>query len=319
MQKDLKRVQRLIKILQAVDGRNPGRLDLANKFEVSERQVYRDINALIEANFPITYSKKTGAYSYENGFSLKKIALTQNELQALLLSKEIMSSIGGAAARSMDSFFSRLIDNSKPASISNQPVSVRMDLPVDFQKIEAQYNALLQAVEAHERVRIEHIGESREYTKRELDPYRLFYSDGFWYVIGYCHLRDDIRTFALDKIRHVEPLDQSFGVRRNFDFEAYMSTCWKQYSLGEPEEVTMRFSPEAAKDIKRKKWHPKQRISENPDGSIMLSVELAGYEEIIRWVLSWGRHAEIIGPDALKKIYNDEVRQMARAGKRHEK
>ena len=86
-----------------------------------------------------------------------------------------------------------------------------MDLPVDFQKIEAQYNTLLETIEAHERVRIEHLGEAGKFSKGEIDPYRLFYSDGFWHVIGYCHLREDIRTFALDKIRYVASLDKHFA------------------------------------------------------------------------------------------------------------
>ncbi len=64
--------------------------------------------------------------------------------------------------------------------------------------------------------------------ERELDSYQLFYSDGFWYVLGYCHLRDDIRTFALDKIGFAKPLNKYFGVRRNFVFESFMSACWKK-------------------------------------------------------------------------------------------
>ena len=78
----------------------------------------------------------------------------------------------------------------------------------------------------------------------------------------------------------------------------------------EPEDVTMRFSPEAAKDIKRKKWHPKQRIKENPDGSIDLIVEVAGYEEIMRWVLAWGRKVEVIAPEQLRKMVLEEAKSL---------
>ncbi len=315
MQKDIKRLQRLIRILQSIDGSNPGRLDLANRFDVSERQIYRDTNALIETGFPITYSKKKGTYSYENGFTLKKIALSQGEMQAVVLSREIMNAVGGAPSREMDSFFSRLVDSTKDHNLC-RPVSVRIEPGVDFQKIEAQYNALLKAAGDKERVKIEHLGQDGKYSARELDPYRLFYSDGFWYVIGYCRLREDIRTFALDRIRYVEPLDKYFGIRRNFDFEAYMAGCWKKYSLGEPEEVAIRFSAEAAKDIKRKTWHPKQRIKENSDGSIDLAAEVAGYQEILRWVLSWGRHAKILSPENLRKQYREELKQMSKAEKK---
>jgi len=316
MQKDLKRVQRLIKILQAVDGTNTGRLDLADRFEVSERQIYRDVNDLIASGFPIRYSKKTGTYSYENGFSLKKVALNNDELHAMLISKEILSSIGGAFSKSMDSFFSRLITETRQGQARQKPVGILMGKAVDFKKIEDQYNLLLKAIEETRRSEIEHKGADDKFVKRELDPYRLFYSDGFWYVLGYCHLRHDIRTFALDKIRKVTVLDKYFAVRRGFDPDAYMAQCWKQYSLGEPEEVTIRFSKDAAKEIRRKQWHPSQVIKDNPDGTADLAVTISGTEEILRWVLSWGRHAEVIAPDHFRKEYIDELKAMLKAGSR---
>lgn len=308
MQEDLKRAQRLIKILQLIDGANIGRLDLANKFDVSERQIYRDIDSLKEAHFPIIYSKKTGTYTFLNGFSLKKISLQPTELQVLLIAKQMLYSIGEEFATHIDNFFSRLVHECKTPSSGSKPlISVRMDTPVNFSEIESPYKTLLEAIDYREQVEIDHLGKNGKYVKRQIDPYRLFHSDGFWYVIGYCHLREDLRTFALDKIRSVTILHRYFAIRDNFDFDAYMANCWKKFYLGDPEEVTIRFSPEAAKDIKRKKWHLSQEIKDNQDGSIDFTATISGHDEIMKWILSWGSKAKVLSPKALKEKIRREA------------
>lgn len=309
----MKRVQRLVKILQLIDGGNIGRLGLANKFEVSERQIYRDVESLIEAEFPITYSKKTGAYSFHEGCSLKKISLHPSELQVLLIAKQVLSSVGDGLASDFDSFLFRLLHESKKSSaFTMPPISILMDTAVNSSEIGALYQNILYAIDEREQVEIDHRGQDGVYGKRQIDPYRLFHSDGFWYVIGYCHLREDIRTFALDKIRSVTLLRRYFAIRNSFNFDSYMANCWKKYYLGEPEAVTIRFSPEAAKDIKRKKWHPSQEIKANQDGSIDFTVTISGYDEIMKWILSWGGNARVIFPVELREKIKKEATRIAK-------
>jgi predicted DNA-binding transcriptional regulator YafY len=313
LQKDLKRVQRLVKILQLIDGGQIGRLDLASKFGVTERQIYRDINDLVAAKFPITYNKRTSAYSFIEGFSLKRIALSPDELQAIMLSREIFSALGGVFADKMAKFLLRLMTEvkTKPAG-AGFPVSFTLDPPVDFSRIASQYNALLQAINESCMVKIIHGDKDGCALEREVDPYRLFYSCGFWYLLGFCRLRNDIRTFALDKIEKVTILDKRFAVRQDFDFDSYMAACWKNFFLGEPEDITIRFSPQAAGQIKRKKWHPSQKITENDDGSIDFTVTIAGQDEIMKWILSWGGEARVAAPKELQEKVRAAARRMAK-------
>lgn len=309
--KDLKRIQRLIKILRIIDGRKISRLELADEFGVSERQVYRDVKDLISAGYPLSYDRRTQVFYFTDGYSLKKLTIKPDELEAALLAKEMLSGISGPLSKNLDNLLNRLTNESKASPKSKKPsLSIRFDQPIDFSKIETQYNALLEAINESMRVEIEHLGEKGAYIKREIDPYRLFYSDGFWYLLAYCHQRQDIRTFAIDKIKKVFPSDRHFIRRMSFDPDKYMAQCWKKYSLGEPEEVTIRFSPEAAKTILRKKWHPSQEIKENKDGSIDFSVTVSGYDEIMRWALGWGRHARVVSPEPLRKRIKDEMKKM---------
>ncbi len=308
---DLKRIQRLVNILRHIDSGRARRLELSREFGVSERQIYRDVNDLNYSGFPIIYDRYAGSYRFQEGYSLKKIAISMEELQGVLIAREMFKRIGGHLSKSMDNLMVRLLNGSAP-SAQDLFLDIQTDPPIDFSMIESQYNSLIHAIKEKHRVEIEHMGSDGVYINREIDPYKLFYSEGFWYVLAYCHMRDDIRTFALDRIKNVFFKDTYFAIKGKFNFEKYMSQCWRNYSLGEPEEVKICFSPNAAKLIKRKKWHPTQTIKENNDGSLEFMVTVSGTDEIMRWILTWGHEAKVLHPKYLIHRIKDEVNKLAK-------
>ena len=123
-------------------------------------------------------------------------------------------------------------------------------------------------------------------------------------------MREDIRTFALDRIKQVVSLDKHFLPRKDFSPDKYMKQCWKQYAFGEPIEIVIRFSPRAVPLIKRKKWHASQEITEHPDGYLDMKVTVSGTEEIMRWILTWGCNAEVISPKSLRQQIKTEAQNL---------
>ena len=303
----LKRLQRLVKILQIIENRRPGRKDLAEELKITERQLYRDINDLIAAELPIMYDRSKGVYCFEDTFSLKKISVKADELQSLLMARELFSKTGGGFKEGIEGVYRKIL-----AAQSEPPVRMQLEPAIDFSKIEPQYHAIHKAIDDNLRVEVEHLGQDDKYTKREIDPYRLFYSNGFWYVLGWCHKRQDIRTFALDRIRKVLILEKHNLTMAGFDFDAYMANCWRSFYLEDPQEIVIRFAPDAAKDIRRKEWHPTQKIKDRKDGSLDLTVLVSDGVEIMRWVLSWGREAQVLQPKSLKNRIKEEVAEMGK-------
>jgi predicted DNA-binding transcriptional regulator YafY len=127
-------------------------------------------------------------------------------------------------------------------------------------------------------------------------------------MIGYCHLRKEVRVFALDRIKMLHQTKEAFEVAEDFDFEEFMRPSFGVY-VGESVKVRIWFSPDAAGYIKEKIWHDTQWIVSQKDGSIVFEAEVAGTEEIKFWVMSWGSKAEVLEPQSLR----EEIRAEAEA------
>ena len=152
------------------------------------------------------------------------------------------------------------------------------------------------------------MGRRRE-SKRRVDPYRILFFNGTFYIIGYCHLRKDIRTFALDRVRMLRVTEDNFKVPDDFSLENYMGAAFGVVQ-GKAEEIKIRFAPEIAGYIKEKLWHESQEIRQQKDGSIIFAAQVAVTEELVSWVMSWGARAEVIAPQALKDAVHAEALAM---------
>jgi hypothetical protein len=105
--------------------------------------------------------------------------------------------------------------------------------------------------------------------ERKVDPYRIWFFNGTFYLIGYCHQRNEVRVFALDRIKMLHQTKESFEVVEDFDFEEFMRPSFGVYQ-GKPVKVRIWFSPDAAGYIKEKIWHDTQEIVPQKDGSIFI-------------------------------------------------
>ena len=101
-----------------------------------------------------------------------------------------------------------------------------------------------------------------EKTVCKVDPYKLWFMDGSIYLIGYCHNRNEFRTFLLDRIHDLEVTDQRFIPRDDFSFEEYIQHSFKVFREEELVEVVVEFDKSAKQLIKEKVWHPSQKIEE---------------------------------------------------------
>lgn len=149
-------------------------------------------------------------------------------------------------------------------------------------------------------------------TRRRVDPWAVFPYDRSWLMVGYCHLRQERRVFKLDRIKSVALLDASFEPPPNFDLQSFLAGGWGiMRGLDSPvEDVTLRFSPTAARWIVDEEWHPSQRLEHGADGTMTFRVTIQITPEFQRWVLRFGRDVEVIGPASLRDWLRDEARAM---------
>ena len=155
------------------------------------------------------------------------------------------------------------------------------------------------------------IGRNKE-TSRTVAPYSIWFFSGTLYLIGFCHLRQDVRLFALDRIKSVNKTEEPFEIPEEFDVEDFMKASFGVFQ-GDITRVKIWFAPEIADHIKEKTWHESQVIQEEGDGAIIFEAEVAGTDEIKFWIMSWGSKARVIEPESLKNDIRADVRLMLKA------
>jgi len=129
--------------------------------------------------------------------------------------------------------------------------------------------------------------------KRRLDPYALVYRSGWWYVAGFCHLRQELRTFRLDRIRELNLTDETFRIPPDFDAHAYLD---REFQGQSQVRVRMRFSAEAAQVAlsNRLSW---ETLEEAPDGSVLVTMSAPDLNWAASFVLSYGPLVTVLEPE----------------------
>lgn len=171
---------------------------------------------------------------------------------------------------------------------------------------------LTQAIGKARTAQIRYYSASRNTTtRREVDPYRLWYAAGGLYLIGYCHLRKDVRMFAVERIRSVTPTDHPYQWPLGFNVEEYVQDAL-MVMRGRPIEVELLFSKAAAAWVKDKVWHPSQATFPLKDGRLKMTLKLADTNELVGWILSFGGQVRVLQPEVLRQKVKEEAKKVFR-------
>ncbi len=154
-------------------------------------------------------------------------------------------------------------------------------------------------------------GKNGELTTREIEPYRLHNYAGSWYVIGFCRLRQAPRNFQLGRILNLVVLDEVVSSPQ-FDVDDYLAGAFGIFKGRDVITVVLRFSPAIAHLIHEQCWHPEQVMSEEADGSLILSLPVANFTEIRMKTLQYGAQVEVVSPAELRRQVAQEAAAMGR-------
>ena len=141
------------------------------------------------------------------------------------------------------------------------------------------------------------------------DPYRIWLFNKTFYLIGYCHLRAEVRLFALERIRALTVTEKTFAVPEDFNPDDITATGFGAFS-GTPEDVMIRFDHDAAAYIQETLWHATQRTTLREDGALLFEARVAVTQELKLWVLGWGARAEVLAPESLRQAVRAEAQAM---------
>lgn len=146
-------------------------------------------------------------------------------------------------------------------------------------------------------------------TMRKIDPYDLIFKEGDWYIIGYCHMKGDIRSFKLNRVKNLKISKDIYMRPHTFSLKEYLDKNWGIF-MGDKIKVVIKFSEKEAAFIKDTTWHIHQHIDQLEGGKILFTIYLNELEDIKKWVLSFGKDAEIIEPIELRKDIKRELEEL---------
>lgn len=314
-------VWRLLRIHQLIRQRRyPNSRTIAEELECSRRTAERYIEKLKDwVAAPIEYDASKRGFYYDGPEpDLPPLRFTEGEAVAVFLAEKLLRQCRGTpyerevcnALQKLTVLLPREV-TLDPAMLSEW-ISFNVEpLRGDEERVARVFADLSQALVDRRTVWMEYYTASRDAdTEREVDPYHLHFYQGVWYLIAYCHLREQVKIFALDRIGDYRLTDRTFQVLPGFDLDQYMGDSFR-IERGEPRDVVIRFRPEQARYIRGKQWHPSQQLEEGEDGSLVMHLRVGGLGEIKRWVMQYGAGAEVLAPPELRQMIATDVARLA--------
>jgi len=298
----LKRFDRIVAILIQLQSKKVVRAqELAQRFDVSLRTIYRDIRTLEVSGVPIYGEAGTG-YSLVDGYRLPPVMFTRDEAGSFIAAEKLMQQFtdaetGGHYASAMFKLKS-VLKNAEKELVSNMEskVLIRNTNPLFDHKVPNALAAIFRSMgEKNQIILFYQAMQAEEASERTIEPVGVFHENNNWYVFGFCHLRKDYRQFRADRIHEIRSTDKAF-TRHHGALETYLKP---DAAL----TTTIRIS--VAKDLAKYMRYDRKGYGfvseEERDDKVEMTFESRDVENgFSRWFMMYCDVAEILEPEALK-------------------
>jgi predicted DNA-binding transcriptional regulator YafY len=208
----VRRADRLFQIIQYLQGRKlVTAKQLAERLEVSERTVYRDVQDLMLSGVPIEGEAGVG-YMLRAGFHLPPLMFSPEEMEALITGARLVKSwAGDKLAMAADQAIAK-IEHILPPKLKQEIGDTRLFAPGfhSYSRHTVQMDALRTAINKRQVLRIEYLKEDGQASAREVWPLGLFFWGAVWTLAAWCELRSDYRNFRIDRIQNLREVDRKF-------------------------------------------------------------------------------------------------------------
>jgi predicted DNA-binding transcriptional regulator YafY len=293
--------------------------NLAANLRVTTRTIRRDLAALQAAGFPIYDDVVNGTKFWRmdaRGLgTLAKNGLTFSELCALYFSRALLECFAGThlladLESALDKFEAALTPQMKkfldrlPRAIKAKGSNAKRAGTETYKTT----SRLLEAIIGHQVVAMRYHSESSRRDKDYiLHPYRLVYVQGGLYLMAFVPTYSEIRTFAVERIKRLNPQKETFSPVAELESDPF------QHSLGVHRgptiKVQLRFHPQIASRIKERTWHASQQFRDRSDGSVVMTLEVCDDYALRSWILGFGRYVRVLGPGRLVDWALEELDQ----------
>ncbi len=290
--------------------------DLSRGLACHSRTIYRDLEALQVAGFPLYNELVEGKHLWSLLDTVKHqppLPLNLLELMALYFSRDMLKALkNNPFSTALESLFQKIIATIPPDTRNYmdgfQETFAVGQAPYGRHPVVAQWIERLNSAILNRRrvVMVYHAASRDDTSRRRVAPYKLWFFKNSIYLIGYCELRREVRIFTLDRIKDLAVSDAGFEIPEDFNAEVFMGSGFGVF-VGQPEKVTLLFKKELAGYIREKTWHATQQLKSFADGSLQFELEVAVTAELKNWVMGWGAAVTVLNPQSLADSIRDEA------------
>lgn len=278
--------------------------ELALELNVSERTIHRYMAMLEEMGIPI-YSERGrhGGFSLVRGYKLPPLVFTAEEATVLYMGANLVRDVWGRTYGDAVTGVTAKLDNVLPDNLRQEVDAAQQSLVIlgglarmDYRLWSETIHTLRQCIGNRRCVHLLYRRAAHpQETSRVIEPYALAFQWGLWYLVGYCHLRRDLRTFRVDRIQGIEALEERFTVPRDFSVREYMERTMRSELAY---KVEVHLEAEVAQAVRE--WHGDwTEIVDHPDGSITARFNVADLDWVSGWVMGFGLAAKVLKPPEL--------------------
>jgi predicted DNA-binding transcriptional regulator YafY len=294
---------------------------LRQSLGVSRATLRRDLDYMRDRfNAPLEYDREANGYRFgkpRSGprYELPGLWFNAAEIHALLSTLQLL---GGLQPGLLDGQVAPLIERlrailgSSDHSWQEVEKRIRIFQPGRRESKATHFNIVAAAVLKRARLWIRHYNrnEDRE-TEREISPQRLIHYRENWYLDAYCHMREGLRSFAVDAIREAVLRDNRAKEVPKAELDEHVATGYGIFAGRNVVWATLKFTASAGRWVSAQMWHPGQRAYIEKDGSYVLQIPYSDDRELVMEILRYGADVEVLEPAALRERVRDSIRKAA--------
>lgn len=271
--------------------------ELAERFEVSTRTIYRDIEVLSRANIPIYATKgKDGGIGLLEEFVLNKTVLLEEEQNQILFALQGMDKVTGQAGNDivakLSTIFQKEADDWLKIDFSNW----------GKEGSQKEWFAVLKKAILHKKlVQFIYYNTNGQKSKRTVEPLQIWFKDKSWYLVSYCRQKEDYRIFKIARMKEIEVLNEHFERTLpgpptkqekafptiTLQLEINKEMAYRVYDEFEPDEVTLK-----------------------ENGDFVITVEYPENDWVYGYILSFGETAKVLAPETAKAKIQEKLEKM---------
>jgi predicted DNA-binding transcriptional regulator YafY len=307
-------------LLRMLSRRGPGRTiqELADEFGTCERTIRRDFELLGSIGFSFVaacgpHNRKT--WRLDTDDILAGLVFNVDELAALYLGRRFLEPLAGTFVwEAAQEAFKKIrvgLGRDKLRYLE-QLAAAFHHTPLgrsDYSDRDDVIEGLMTAIEDRRVTRmLYHSLRTEQPATVEVHPYGLIWHRSTLYLVAFAPEHDELRHYKIDRVRDVEVLKSTFSRPPDFHLQKHLRDTFGVYhGDGPPHTVRIRFTPAVARYVQEHHWHASQTLTEQPDGGVVLEMQLAQLEEVKSWILSFGAHAEVDAPAELREMIAQDL------------